>query len=222
MGFRARLTRFLDPLWSFIPWVSGAFACVLAAVLLNEPITILDERLRTIRIAGMLLQVAGLVVATAGMFHRKRTLGRSSVWISTFEWLKHVFWPRSSIVGTAHVILPEFTGKAYGFVSPSREGTLEERLDALETWTKSIAESQSHLSRAIDDAKSEAVSKIKYEAHERKSDIRQIRELLDKALVGDARLEFGGILYVASGIVVTTLSEDLAGFWISILPRMPV
>lgn len=172
----------------------------------------LDER--SIRLSGWLLELLGIGVVAKGLSESRKLFGRPSLYQSFLRWKE--LRPR---LGPKRYTLNAETGSfttngndllmAHGFVGTSAD-TLEERITLLER-RLNLADKQIQDSRLkLEEETKNRTDAIVSEKEARIEGDAVVRRQLEEAVAGGISLETVGIVWLASGVTLSSLSTELA------------
>lgn len=167
-----------------------------------------------IRISGMLLELLGILVVAKGLSESRKLFGRPSLYQSFMSWAE-----RRPRFGAPAYVLNAGEGRfivngndsamAFGSVGTSAH-TLEERIALLEQRLNLTDTQIQEGRRKLEEETKNRIEAINYEEGARIEGDAVVRKHLEEAVVGGINLETVGIVWLACGVTLSSLSEELA------------
>jgi len=170
-----------------------------------------------IRVAGMLLQLGGLVLVGRGLSKKRKTFGHPSIPNKIFGWSKRVaaVFARPRVVSAQARAVAEAGVAAEAVVirrAPSGV-TVEERVLVLEQTMDSLRDDLNtnvqELRREIPGVKRD----IKGERQERLAGDQRMARKIEEVTIGDFHLEIIGLFWLFLGVIGTSIPTGLAEGW---------
>lgn len=228
----SQLIHFFEKIWTRLhsklrqSWRSFCGFCkeskyhltpVLIAGLLFIPCLLADELSYTFRWWGTLLQVCGIITVAYGLENSRKLFGKPGFLhrlILSFLHLRDIIWKPTKnvniITGEANITLGSSTVTAHATVAPSKDWSIEQRVDFLE---KGFSEMQTRIS-GLDQKIGEQGSSLKKELESSMSELRDavqdIHRKLEDAVVGGIHIEAIGLFYLVIGIIFVSIPKELA------------
>ena len=167
-----------------------------------------------LRYAGVLLQMAGLVAVVYGIASNRRLVGRAGVKDSLFKWFKRLRGGAMKTVVAKPIPLVSKT-KAYPVRSESRPSakSVDERVDLLERQLAELRNSMDRTDRALREQLSEAKEDASRRARALSQQLGGVSDRVENLAAGGSVTELIGVIWVAIGILLSSLPEELAAFW---------
>lgn len=171
----------------------------------------------TIRYAGMILQLLGLATVAFGLSQMRRLFGRPSLAARLADWfarLASVFRRPRSVNAHLHAGVGGITmgGKARLSCGAGPETPIERRVAILEEnlnfLQQQVNEEVSDLSGRIAGLKAQ----MERETGERQDEDQRTARKLEEVAVGGLHLEEVGLLWLALGVVGTSVPDELAAW----------
>lgn len=166
-----------------------------------------------IRLWGMALQIIGALTVWYDLTESARKFDRPGFAANTISWLKRLVSPR--VIASGSIVLPlEITvvgGTGTGRQAPPDEGaSIEERVATLEYNLKQIDSDIERASQRMTTLEITISDKIQKEATLREISHNQLNQRLQDAIIGNyAYLVFGAV-WVAVGIIISSLAPEIA------------
>jgi hypothetical protein len=164
---------------------------------------------------GMLFQAAGIIIVAWGLADTRRRLFNKTpllkeLW-DRLRRLSDIVKPRAQITGALAAMEAENSFlQAHAIVRQPIAGSLEERVTALTENLRHIDEELSQLHQHVLRLETEVVARIESERHERQSEERSIRELIESAIIGGIHLEYSGVFFLLVGTLFTSVPNSVA------------
>jgi hypothetical protein len=164
---------------------------------------------------GMLFQAWGILIVAWGLADTRRRLFNKAPLLKEF-WdrlrrLSDIVKPRAQIIGTlAAMEEGDSFLQALVIVRKNVAGSVEERLTALTENLRHIDEELSQLHQHVLRLEKETIAQIESERHERQSEERSIRELIESAIIGGIHLEYSGVFFLLIGTLFTSVPNFVA------------
>ena len=191
-------------------WITSL---VIAAVVGSSYLTFGIEE-RGFRVSGLFLELLGILVVAKGLSDSRQLFERPSMNQSLLNWLKQ--FPKFGgnnyvlVAGEGRFKMENDSVAAFGLVGKAphtiegRIALLEKRLDLAD---KQIQEGN----RKIEDETKNRVEAMNSEVESRNEGDLAVRKQLEEAVVGGILLEIKGIVWLATGVILSTLSTELDG-----------
>jgi hypothetical protein len=163
---------------------------------------------------GMLFQGAGIIIVAWGLADTRRRLFNKTPLLKEF-WdrlrrLSDIVKPRAQITGALAATEAGNSFQAHAIVREPIAGSLEERVTALTENLRHIDEELSQLHQHVLRLEREIMARIDSERHERQSEERSIRELIESAIIGGIYLEYSGVFFLLVGTLFTSVPNSVA------------
>lgn len=201
----AHLWLGIRALWPF--WFG-----IFALVVLVSIVSILGCREKDIRLLGMFLQLAGFLTVAKGLRDSGRLFKKPTVRQRMALYFKG--FPRSSvknqIISAQGSTVIAMTGSGRGMVSPGVNTPLEKRVEMLEERTKNLFSEVGELGGKLKAQSDELTLKITEEVTERKAGQRAFEEQLERAVIGGIHVEWSGVIFFITGIILASASPELS------------
>jgi hypothetical protein len=214
IAFIANLINWIPLLavWAFRD-AKGVWVSILPIALIIGCVSLkigLDEQ--GIRISGLLLELLGILVVAKGLSESRKLFGRPSLYQSFVNWVKRYprFEPRSYTLKAGEGSVRLSGTVSMVFTPGHKEAiSIEERMSALEAkhalLTRQLEEYHAHLDKETGKwaytMKSEEEARFKGDKDNAKQ--------LEAAVVGGINLETMGIVWLACGVTLSSLSAEL-------------
>lgn len=167
-----------------------------------------------VRISGLLLELLGILVVAKGLSESRKLFGRPSLYQSLLKWTE-----RRPRFGAPKYVLNAEGGcfavnggdsvMTHGFVGTSAH-TLDERVTLLER-RLNLADAQIQEGRRkLEEETTNRMEAINLEEVARIAGDAVVRKQLEEAVVGGINLETTGIVWLACGVTLSSLSQELA------------
>lgn len=169
-----------------------------------------------LRYAGLLLQVAGLVVVAMGIHDTRRRFGRSTLTEAIGEWLgklKVALGPPLTHVSATATISLEGRVAGSGTVSgtlTAQSATIEGRLAELARADHEIRQRLTELSNQVAAIRPELRAIVDDEMKHRAQADLKLRRLLEDQAAGGLHLETAGLLWLLVGTVVGSIPSEIS------------
>lgn len=201
--------------WRWLKEGRAVFLCALVLVLAAAYILCANLPLggeTRVRFAGMVLQIAGIGTVVCGLDQTRKLFGLPGIFRGTTHWLKSWPWrgpPRRT--ASINVPLEAMSASVNGqFVVVKAERTIEQRVELLEAELIEVRRDASELRASVTKQRSELEGLIGREAAERDKAISMVSELLSRAQTGGINLSLVGLVWLATGVIMTSIPAELA------------
>lgn len=169
---------------------------------------------QSIRIAGFFLELLGLAVVAIGLNDSRQLFGRPGVYTAIKNSMKRFPKPWRGthvlVVGSAGSVSGSATAAAIGNSTSRLPTTLEERVALLEEKLY-LADTQINEGRRkLEEEAKKRKAAIEAEAEARDEGDRAVQKLIEEAVIGGIRLETMGVVWLAFGLTLSSLSEEIA------------
>lgn len=166
-----------------------------------------------VRIAGTLLQVAGIGTVALGLKQTRRHFGLPSTLESIWMWLKS--WPvsgRRPISGSTNLGLKTVGADLnirYEQAAPENE-TLEQWKVRTESRLRLLNDAVSDLQRSIAEQGRTFEERIQQESQARSEQVAKLDDLLARVHTGGIYISLAGLIWLAVGVVMTSIPSEIA------------
>lgn len=168
-----------------------------------------------IRIAGLLLQLAGLFTVVWGIQKTRMLFGRPDSLSVVRQWFS-IFLPcwRQAVSGEVNSTMPVFTGqgRANAAASANSDATIETRVDKLEENISHINDRITQTQKEIDDRFQTQVDLLETEQETRRRQVEDLRAMLEMSEIGGLRISLVGALWLFVGAILGTAAPEIAGW----------
>ncbi|WP_340159453.1 hypothetical protein [uncultured Hoeflea sp.] len=178
------------------------------------------DREATIRLTGMLLQLAGFTTVILSLDGRWKAFKRSGLLDSIrLRFSRFPKWKEKNVIVAAGVgSLAAIGGDARVFVESGERATNEQRLSRIEDNLKSLHKEVGALDRSTKERFNEFNTKLDAEARERlQSDERLLTKLSD-ALTQGIHIEGLGVWFFIIGVILSTASKEISSLGMCQIP----
>ena len=167
-----------------------------------------------IRWIGLLLQLIGFVIVLRQLNSRLRLFRKPSFLLRMKKFIEKfpsrhnkIFNLSSEAVSvTLSASRPELT------INLSREASVEERIDVIEHEIKDVKKHLREMEELL--GRNKAENQEEFDAVHGKIEAghKELKRLIDEAVVGGVNMEWAGIVYFMVGIVLATISSEISLF----------
>ena len=188
------------------------WACVLVTLADLAWICALGATEPVVRIAGLVLQLFGVLTVAWGLSETRAFFGRPTVASAVQSWLKAApFLPRKVASASANISLGNLTVKArgYGTDNPATLG-VEDRLAALESNIQRIHSRITGLETEYDQELRKLSQSIKEENSARTGELSAIRSRLEAFGTGGIHISAMGAVWLFVGLILSTAGVEIA------------
>jgi len=171
---------------------------------------------RQIRISGMVLQLAGVILVGVGLRDTRQafddqptTLGAIKQWWSG----RPRFGPKHTVVAAAGVSVGAFSGSARMRVGAGPNTSLDQRVTMLEQGYASLFDEVGTLSGEVKKKTDELSKALKAEQGARAQAITQTKDQLKRAVAEGIPLASVGVIFFLLGVTAGTASPEIASIF---------
>jgi len=204
-------------LWlrAMIRWLGAAWLAwlALAALLIaGLCVALAGAHEPSVRIVGLALQVLGIGTVALGIRKTRKLFGRPSLLSVIRLWLKR--FPRygGQVISASGDVTGGATSvraRAYQTANPV-DGSVEARLDALETSVRHIHERISGVATELDQQARDHGDAIERERHARAAEQQRLWDRLEATETGGLSLSAVGVLWLGVGVIMSTAAPEIA------------
>ena len=164
---------------------------------------------RAVRFIGGLLQLGGVITIVLKLRGARRQFPGQTL---ALWWQRRPRFrqPKTVVMAAGAASMGMATMSARGRVSPGPQATLEQRLAMLEDGYTKLFDEVGSLGNEVKRRSDELSSKLHAEATAREAADKKIEEQLKETAVGSFHLDVWGVEFFLLGIIVGTLSQEIA------------
>ncbi|MBZ9559086.1 MULTISPECIES: hypothetical protein [unclassified Modicisalibacter] len=164
-----------------------------------------------IRLAGLGLQLLGIVAAALGIRDTRRMFNKPSFLQLLRSWATSWprFKPKVQYASGSATLTSSGYASATVWQSAPPYATLEQRIDALEANLKSVEGRLRSSESAISKNKRTFTSKLQQETQERGTQFTELHRKMEATSTDGLRLATAGVFWLAVGLVLSTASPEL-------------
>ena len=167
-----------------------------------------------LRYAGVMLQMAGLVAVVYGIASNRRLVGRAGVKDSMLRWFKRLRGAsRKSDVLTVNPLVIKPVAHSLKLESRPSAESIGERVNQLERQLAELRNSMNRSDRTLREQLSEAKEDASRRARALSQQLSSVGEQVENLAAGGSVTELIGVVWVAIGILLSSLPEELAALW---------
>ncbi|RZB35765.1 MAG: hypothetical protein SRB2_02815 [Desulfobacteraceae bacterium Eth-SRB2] len=166
-----------------------------------------------IRYYGLVLQLLGILTVAWGIRTTRKEFGHPSIFKRWQQRLSRFpLFGKREVKGTVDVAAACATasGRWYSSVKPESEANIEARVQALEENLPLIHDRISQTQNEMDRGFREVLEALKQEKRVREKEEQDIRAKLEATETGDLHISAIGVFWLFVGIIMSTVSADLA------------
>jgi len=167
----------------------------------------------SIRIAGYVLQLLGMIVAVSGLLRVREHFDQPLLRHLALQWLKRFpRWKRSgyAIGGLPNIELSDVTGRAEAWNPDDPEKPIEQRIEAIIKNLYRVREEQREYAHSIDKLK-ESHEEHKNQVAEEQNNMKEtIHSDLESLHASDVITSLVGLVWLTVGITMSTLAPELS------------
>jgi hypothetical protein len=164
------------------------------------------------RLAGMTLQLAGVLTVVWGILRTRADFGQPTVRSQFKIWTK-VFPPLHSPTKTAtvNVVLPGLMGEAYGYSThgPAVDQTIEGRMTHLESVVKKLEMAQGRTHIAVLQAERKAQQSIDTQARHQAGQIDAVARKVEATATSGVHVSAVGVVFLFFGTILGSAALEL-------------
>jgi len=194
-------------------WLASArlAAFAIAVVVAAVAISFLVRTEPAIRLAGLCLQLLGILAAALGIRDTRRMFGKPSFLQSLRNWATSWprFKPKVQHVSASGSLSIGSSASATVWRGVAADATLERRVEAIEANLKSVEGRLRSAEGAISTNERALTSKLQQESQERSTQIEELHRKVEAASADGLRLAAAGAFWLAVGGVLSTASPEL-------------
>lgn len=206
--------RWLGEAWPV--WGAIAAIVTVAGITMQLPGKLEDR----IRYCGVTLELFGILTVVHGIKDKQRLLKETSYFEIFRNWLKRRYrWGAKPKVISAELFANASATASMNATiwrGPGPDPSLEARVVALEANLKTLREIHAETENQLAAEKRQRVETIDKERQLRESAIRQLQTQLVELGVGNIHVEAVGVFWLLVGMVLSTISAEIA-LWINLI-----
>lgn len=167
-----------------------------------------------IRYCGLVFQLLGILTVVSGLRNKRRLFNRPSFIEHARRWLtRRPRWgARPRVVGAGAMVSASASGSAKASVwrRANTDAPVDTRLAALEANLLTLREEQTETAQELRQSARRTDEALISERQARESAVTTLRSQLEGFGVGDLHLEMIGVFWLLFGVVLATISGEIA------------
>ena len=207
------LKRWFGNLWGWLVEAWHFWLFLFLSLLVILVVVLMGRSELAFRVAGMLLQLLGVLTILIGIRETRKLFGRPSLAFMLRGWFRRFprFKPRVyEATGFAEVPRPTVNGWGYTFSTTSPDATLEQRIELLEKRSEYLRNKVDEVRRELEQEVQKVISSVNEEQSARITEDRQILARLEATETGGLHISAMGAVWIFFGIVLSSLPSELA------------
>ncbi len=183
---------------------------VLAAILFGFVTWYSEE---SIRVAGYVLQLIGMVFAIRGLLGIREHFGQPLLRQLVSKWVKRFpRWKKNVVIaaGTAHMTMSGMKARGEIWTPDDAEKPIEQRIDGIIRNLDRVREEQRGHAHSIEELKDSHEEHKKQVAEEQNNIKERIRSDLESLHTSDLITSLVGLVWLTVGITMSTLAPELS------------
>lgn len=188
---------------SFGWWLVGMLICATLAALTPK-----INSTSYVRGFGMWLQLFGVSLVIYGIAQSRQFFGKPGFWKSISVFLEDfivVFRKPKVVNASVNVNIGGVSAVATAGVIRANS-TFEQRLEELENLTRRM---QATMDKQYEELAESINEKVSTERNERTEGHQKISGQIETVAIGSAALQLGGALYIMSGVILTSIPDEI-------------
>lgn len=167
-----------------------------------------------VRYAGMVLQIMGLATVAIGLSQVRQLFGRPSLLWKVLTWFRRIAAafcrPKPTVVQANTGTIAIRSGRARVMVRASPEDSLDRRVALLEENLYRLQDEVDAKEKEFKKELGTVRDALGQEQRSRETEDRKVSAKLEELAIGGLHLEFVGLIWLALGVLGTSIPDEIA------------
>lgn len=161
-----------------------------------------------LRAWGMVLQLLGVGTVYWDLASARSEFGKPNWWVVLVEWFKSYKGRAVAVSAEAILSLSVVKARSTGH-QRAEDDSIEARLKVAESNINHLAKQIQGINKELDELSVSTAEAIRQEERERAKEVASLHGRLEKVAVGNSALLAFGALWLAIGVVLSTMAPDI-------------
>ena len=215
-----RLFRWITDIWHWLAEGKIVFMCILVLIAAGTLGLVVWRSETSIRSAGYVLQVLGMIFAIRGLLGIRAHFGQPLLRQLFVNWLKRFpKWKKNFIVGAgaAQAAVPRMKARGEVWTPDNQDQPIEKRIEGIVKNLERIRKEQGEHTKSIEELRDSHEEHKKKVAEDNKNMEVKIRSDLESLHTSDLITSLVGLVWLTAGISMSTMAPELSKWILSFI-----